>query len=123
MIKSEINGGELCEYEAQEVPINEVKKMIFKGTWKGSLEEEEVLYNLQNNLYSEEYKSQIVRLLKLNDDAEKWVMDNLETNALSFEETQMRKLAYFAGAETTRIDLESEKKHRTDRKVRNITSM
>ena len=50
-------------------------------------------------------------------------MDNLETNALSFEETQMRKLAYFAGAETTRIDLESEKKHRTDRKVRNITSM
>lgn len=71
MTKDEINGRKLDEYEAYEVPINEVKKMIFRGTWRGSLEEEEVLYNLQHNLYSEEYESEIVRLIKLNDDAEK----------------------------------------------------
>lgn len=35
-------------------------------------------------------------------------MENLRTNALSFEETQMRKLAYFVGAETTRIELKAQ---------------
>ena len=62
----------------------------------------------QHNLYSEEYKSKIVRLIMLNHDAEEWIKNNLLTNTLSFEEKQMRKLAYFAGVETTRIELEKE---------------
>lgn len=47
------------EYEAQEVPISVIKEMIKKGTWKDSLEEEEVMYNLEENYYSPEYTKQV----------------------------------------------------------------
>ena len=47
------------KYEAQEVPISVIKEMIKNGTWKDSLEEEEVLYNLEENYYSPEYTKQV----------------------------------------------------------------
>lgn len=51
------------EYEAQEVPISVIKEMIKDGTWEGSLEEEEVLYNLEENYYSPEYTKQVKEVL------------------------------------------------------------
>lgn len=51
------------EYEAQEIPISVIKEMIKNGTWEGSLEEEEVLYNLEENYYSPEYTKQVREIL------------------------------------------------------------
>ena len=51
------------EYEAQEVPIATIKKMIKDGTWEGSLEEEEVLYNLEEDYYSSEYTEKVKKVL------------------------------------------------------------
>ena len=53
------------EYKAQEVPLKVIEKMIRDGTWKDSLEEEEVVYNLENNLYSKEYAADVKKLLNL----------------------------------------------------------
>ena len=50
-------------YEAQEVPIATIKKMIKNGTWEGSLEEEEVLYNLEADYYSSEYTGKVKKVL------------------------------------------------------------
>ena len=60
----QIEGGELCEYEACEVPISQIKKMIKNGTWIDSLEEEEVLYNLEHNLYSKSYAELVRKTIK-----------------------------------------------------------
>ena len=51
------------KYEAQEVPIATIKKMIKNGTWEGSLEEEEVLYNLEEDYYSFEYTEKVKKVL------------------------------------------------------------
>lgn len=51
------------EYEAQEVPISVIKKMIKDGTWEGSLEEEEVLYNLEADYYSSKYTEKVKKVL------------------------------------------------------------
>lgn len=51
------------EYEAQEVPISVIKEMIKDGTWEGSLEEEEVLYNLESDYYSPEYTEKVKEAL------------------------------------------------------------
>lgn len=51
------------EHEAQEVPITIIKKMIKDGTWEGSLEEEEVLYNLESDYYSPEYTEKVKEVL------------------------------------------------------------
>ena len=51
------------EYEAQEVPISVIKEMIKNGTWEGSLEEEEVLYNLEADYYSSEYTEKVKKVL------------------------------------------------------------
>lgn len=51
------------KYEAQEVPISVIKEMIKNGTWKDSLEEEEVLYNLEENYYSPEYTEKVKKVL------------------------------------------------------------
>lgn len=53
------------KYEACMVPIKMIIDMIKKGTWKGSLEEEEVVYNIKHNLYSEEYTKQVKEILKI----------------------------------------------------------
>ena len=51
------------KYEAQEVPIATIKKMIKNGNWKGSLEEEEVLYNLEADYYSFAYTEKVKKVL------------------------------------------------------------
>ena len=51
------------KYEAQEVPIATIKKMIKNGTWEGSLEEEEVLYNLEEDYYSSKYTEKVKKVL------------------------------------------------------------
>lgn len=51
------------EYETQEVPISVIKEMIKNGTWEGSLEEEEVLYNLEADYYSSEYTEKVKKVL------------------------------------------------------------
>ena len=53
------------KYEACEVPIKMIIDMIKKGTWKGSIEEEEVVYNIKHNLYSENYTKQVKEILKI----------------------------------------------------------
>lgn len=64
---SSSNGKEVQEekYEACMVPIKMIIDMIKKGTWKGSLEEEEVVYNIKHNLYSKEYTKQVKEILKI----------------------------------------------------------
>ena len=58
-----IEGAEPEEYEAVWISIPDIKKMINDGCWKGSLEEEEVLYNLKNNLYSKKYAKQVKKII------------------------------------------------------------
>ncbi len=51
------------EYEPVTVPVKDIEKMIKANTWEGSLEQEEVMYNLENNLYQEDYTKQVKELL------------------------------------------------------------
>ena len=50
-------------YEPVTVPVKDIKKMIKANIWEGSLEQEEVMYNLENNLYPEDYTKQVNELL------------------------------------------------------------
>ena len=50
-------------YEPVTVPVKDIEKMIKTNTWEDSLEQEEVLYNLENNLYPEDYTKQVKELL------------------------------------------------------------
>ena len=52
------------KYVAVEISIDVIKDMIKNGTWKGSLEEEEVMYNLEHNLYPEDYTEELNKILK-----------------------------------------------------------
>jgi hypothetical protein len=52
------------KYVPVEISINVIKDMIKNGTWKGSLEEEEVMYNLEHNLYPEDYTKELNKILK-----------------------------------------------------------
>lgn len=52
------------KYIPQEIPIKTIKKMIKNGSWKYSLEKEEVLYNLANNLYSKQYAKKVKSILE-----------------------------------------------------------
>lgn len=51
------------KYKVIKIPIWKIKKMLKSGTWKDSLEQEEVVYNLQHNLYSENYTNKVSKLL------------------------------------------------------------
>ena len=44
-------------------PVKDIEKMIKTNTWEDSLEQEEIMYNLENNLYSEDYTKQVKELL------------------------------------------------------------
>lgn len=50
-------------YEPEEIPIKDIEKMIKNGTWEGSLEEEEVKYNIENNYYPEKYSKKLKKLI------------------------------------------------------------
>lgn len=51
------------KYEAQEIPIKDIEKMMKNGTWEGSLEEEEVKYNIDNYYYPEKYSKKLKKLI------------------------------------------------------------
>ena len=51
-------------YEPVTVPVKDIEKMIKANTWEDSLEQEEVMYNLENNLYSEDYTKKVKELLE-----------------------------------------------------------
>lgn len=50
-------------YEPVTVPVKDIEKMIKTNTWEDSLEQEEVMYNLENNLYPEDYTKKVKELL------------------------------------------------------------
>lgn len=50
-------------YEPVTVPVKDIEKMIKANTWEGSLEQEEVMYNLESGLYSKEYADKVRKLL------------------------------------------------------------
>ena len=51
------------EYKAVKIPLSKIKRMIKNGTWEGSLEQEEVVYNLKYHLYSGRYTNKVCALL------------------------------------------------------------
>lgn len=50
-------------YEPVTISVRDIEKMIKTNTWEDSLEQEEIMYNLKNNLYSEDYTKKIKELL------------------------------------------------------------
>ena len=50
-------------YEPVTVPVKDIEKMLKTNTWEGSLEQEEVMYNLEDNLYPEDYTKKVRELL------------------------------------------------------------
>lgn len=50
-------------YEPVMVPVKDIEKMIKANTWEDSLEQEEVMYNLESDLYSKEYADKVRKLL------------------------------------------------------------
>ena len=50
-------------YEPVTVPVKDIEKMIKSNTWEDSLEQEEVMYNLESDLYSKEYADKVRKLL------------------------------------------------------------
>lgn len=54
------------KYEPCKLPIKSIISMIKAGKWKDSLEEEEILYNIEQGLYTDTaYVLQVVELLKI----------------------------------------------------------
>ena len=49
-------------YEPVTISVKDIEKMIKTNTWEDSLEQEEIMYNLENNLYSEDYTKQVKEL-------------------------------------------------------------
>ena len=62
-----IEGAESEQYEAVIIPIKSIKEMIRENRWKGSLEEEEILYNIQEGCYTKFYTFRVKKLLKKYD--------------------------------------------------------
>ncbi len=55
---------EVYTYEPVKININTIKKMVKEGKWEGSLEQEEVEYNIENNLYSKDYIEKVKKIFK-----------------------------------------------------------
>lgn len=58
-----LKGREAEAYDPVEIPVKDIEKMIKADTWKNSFEQEEVMYNLESNLYSKEYADKVRKLL------------------------------------------------------------
>ena len=48
---NKMEGGIGCKYEPLKIPIKTIWKMVKNGTWEGSLEQEEIEYNVEHKLY------------------------------------------------------------------------
>lgn len=53
------------KYTPIEIPTFDIKRMIKKGEWEGSIEQEEVMHNLIKGLYREKYAKKVRAILKL----------------------------------------------------------
>lgn len=58
-----IEGGTKCEYEPLEIPVKTILEMIKNGTWEGSLEQEEIEYNVEHKLYPVKQLKQYSKML------------------------------------------------------------
>lgn len=71
-IEQEHNSGISCSggdikpeaYEPEEISLKDIEKMMKNGTWKGSLEEEEVKYNIARYYYPEKYSKKLKKLIR-----------------------------------------------------------
>ena len=63
MDRISINEIEPEVYEPAIIPVKDIKRMIKTNTWEDSLKQEEVMYNLENNLYPEDYTKKVKELL------------------------------------------------------------
>lgn len=63
MNRVSINEIEPEAYEPVTISVRDLEKMIKTNTWEDSLEQEEIMYNLENNLYSEDYTKKVKELL------------------------------------------------------------
>lgn len=67
-----IEDGTECKYEPVEIPLKTICEMVENGTWEGSLEQEEIEFNVKHKLYPVKQLKQYSELLakikeKLND--------------------------------------------------------
>lgn len=60
---AKIEGGIRCEYEPLEIPIKTILEMVKNGTWEGSLEQEEIEYNVKHKLYAVKQLKQYSKML------------------------------------------------------------
>lgn len=58
-----IEGGTECKYEPVEIPLKTICEMVENGTWEGSLEQEEIEYNVEHKLYPVKQLKQYSELL------------------------------------------------------------
>ena len=58
-----IEGGIKCEYEPLKIPTKTIWEMVKNGTWEGSLEQEEIEYNVEHKLYAVKQLKQYSELL------------------------------------------------------------
>ena len=63
MDRVSINEIEPEAYELVTIPVKDIEKMIKANTWEGSLEQEEVLYNINEGLYPKNYVDKVKKLL------------------------------------------------------------
>lgn len=60
---AKIEGETKCEYEPLEIPIKTIWEMVKNGTWEGSLEQEEIEYNVEHKLYPVKQLKQYSKML------------------------------------------------------------
>ena len=60
---AKIEGGEECKYEPVEIPMKTLIEMIKNGTFEGSLEQEEIEYNVEHGLYPVKQLKQYSKML------------------------------------------------------------
>ena len=58
-----IQGGTEYKYEPIEIPLKTICKMVENGTWEGSLEQEEIEYNVEHKSYPVKQLKQYTELL------------------------------------------------------------
>ena len=53
----------LCHYKPIKISLWKIKRMIKKGVWEDSLEEEEVMYNIANHNYPKRYTNKLYKII------------------------------------------------------------
>lgn len=58
-----IESGTEYKYEPLEIPVKTILEMVKNGTWEGSLEQEEIEYNVEHKLYAVKQLKQYSEML------------------------------------------------------------